>query len=336
MKKLIYLIAVLPLLLANACAKEDTSTENVQPIISKRVALNVGVDGLGDSNLTTKASSASANETTVASLQIFVFKTDGSLDAYGTGTSSSLSLSVTTGTRDIYAIVNAPSLNTIRTKSALLDATSNLTDNLTNFVMTGAKLAQPISAASSISIAVSRLVARLAISKITNKMASVQYQSDAFVVTKIYVINVAGANNYGVTSLGSTWYNQMKYVSGAADAILYDAVTSGTIAYNASLSSAHYFYVYPNSTATDTQSTTWGPRFTRLVVEATLGGKTYYYPISIPSIQQNKTYTVSELTITRPGSDSPDIPVSSATCTFSVTVTDWAAASGTGTGAISI
>ncbi len=336
MKKSIYLIAVLTLLLANACSKDDTSQEIVPPFNTKRVALNVGLDGLGNYNLTTKALSASANEITVASLQIFVFKTDGSLDAYGTGTTSSLSLSATTGSRDIYAIVNAPNLNTIRTKSALLAATSNLTDDLTNFVMTGSKLAQPISAATSISIAVNRLVARVSIDKITNRMTSPQYQSDAFVVTKVYVINVAGANNYGITSLGSTWFNQMKYVSGAANAILYDAVTSGSIAYNASLSASHYFYVYPNNTATDTQSIIWSPRFTRLVVEATLGGKTYYYPISIPSIQPNKTYTVSELTITRPGSDSPDIPVSSATCTFSIAVTDWTAATGTGTGSISI
>jgi hypothetical protein len=59
-----------------------------------------------------------------------------------------------------------------------------------------------------------------------------------------------------------------------------------------------------------------------LVIEATLDGTTYYYPVSIPIIQSNKTYTISELKITVPGSLSPDIPVSKQAVKGTITIAD--------------
>ena len=62
---------------------------------------------------------------------------------------------------------------------------------------------------------------------------------------------------------------------------------------------------------------------TKLVVEASLDGHTCYYTISLPGLQSNKTYTISSLKITRPGSDNPDEEITSGECPFSIEVEDW-------------
>ena len=63
---------------------------------------------------------------------------------------------------------------------------------------------------------------------------------------------------------------------------------------------------------------------TKLVVEAETGGETCWYPIVLPYTQPNWAYTVNRISLTRRGSDDPDLPVWSAQCSFTVTVTDWA------------
>jgi len=90
-----------------------------------------------------------------------------------------------------------------------------------------------------------------------------------------------------------------------------------------------YFYCYPNSSEANTgsENMTEADFTTKLVIETelTLEGKTstFYYPISIPYIQPNYAYTVNSLTIKRLGSTDPFHPVSTAECTFKVTVQDW-------------
>jgi hypothetical protein len=89
-------------------------------------------------------------------------------------------------------------------------------------------------------------------------------------------------------------------------------VASGVIAAGSSYTNEHYFYCYPNLTDTKT----------RLVVEAVVGGYTYYYPVTLDAVDANTSYDYN-LTITRLGSDSPDVPVEEGTVTFTVTVKDW-------------
>ena len=106
------------------------------------------------------------------------------------------------------------------------------------------------------------------------------------------------------------------------DALLYKSINS-SLTSSSTLQNEEYFYVYPNPTASDNSDETFSPRFTRLVVEATLGGTKYYYPISLPNLERNKTYTVSSLMITRPGSDNPDKEITSAECPFNIVVENW-------------
>ena len=62
---------------------------------------------------------------------------------------------------------------------------------------------------------------------------------------------------------------------------------------------------------------------TRLVVEAELDGKLYYYPVTFKDgIASNMTYDV-KIKITRLGSSSPDLPVDSVSAGFTVEVQPW-------------
>lgn len=150
----------------------------------------------------TKAGIVAENEKKVNNVQIFVFRKDGELDAYASSeTSSGIKISCTTGDKDIVAIVNAPDLKSYSTKADLLTAKSLLADNsLENFVMTGEKTDQPISAEEVVTIEVKRLVARVAVNKITPNFTSPAYRDMEFKVVRIYAVNVVGDLCYSGSS----------------------------------------------------------------------------------------------------------------------------------------
>ena len=272
----------------------------------------------------TKASLSEDNEKKVDDVQILVFRKDGELDAYAKSSATeNIKISCTTGAKDIFALANAPDLSSVSKLSEYNDMKSSLSDNsLDHFVMTG-KVSMELGASSSVSIPVKRIVSRISIDKVAANFTSAAYKAKEFKVTGIYVVNVAGDINYKGDSEPTIWYNKMKHETSAVDNLLYEKIQDGTVTAAAPYSRTSCFYVYPNGTAEDSQAEAFSARHTRLVVETTLGGITYYYPVTIPQIESNKTYSVKALTVTRPGSLSPDIPVSSAECTFSISVSDW-------------
>lgn len=91
------------------------------------------------------------------------------------------------------------------------------------------------------------------------------------------------------------------------------------------------FYVYPNPAVPASDDHT-RDNTTKVVAEVLFympngyngtDVKRYYYPISIPYTQPNYHYNIESLTIKRPGSKDPSLPVTKAECTFNITVTDW-------------
>lgn len=318
--KIILFVSILPIFIS-ACGKEDSDSVSRISMEGKKATITV------DAKALTKTASCSL-DSQVNSLQVFVFHPGGSLDAYASGSTSPLFLTCTCGPMEIYALANAPRPANIFSRAAvLLDSPTYLYDNgIGNLVMVGSTN-QTITSSSSVHIPLQRIAARLAILKITNRFSQTEYQSKALNINRIYVINVAGENNYGMTAnepeTGMAWCNKMAYSSSTVNSLVCDDSIENTLSYGSSYSYPHYFYVYPNANASDSQSAIWSARFTRLVIEATIDGVTCYYPISIPNIESNKAYTISELIITNPGSYSPDIPVSSFSCSYSVTVGPW-------------
>ncbi len=89
-------------------------------------------------------------------------------------------------------------------------------------------------------------------------------------------------------------------------------------------------YAYPNENicnadGTDIPSADADAKHvdTRLVVEATVGVKKYFYSITMPQMDSNKSYEIENLTITRTGSEDPNLPTVFYDGEFSITVNDW-------------
>ena len=309
MKKSIFVFAAALVALV-ACNKNEVTPMGPQnqPETLEPCELTVGICG----SMTKATAVTKDNEAKVNDLQVFVFRGD-ELDAYASvDNAMELTLSCTAGEREVYALVNAPEYSSVSSKTALLAKVSELSANsLTNFEMVGSK-SVTLPQASTVSIDVNRIASRVVLKKVTRNFTSAALQSLDFTVDAIYLINVAGNTSYDLTAVPGEWYNVAKYNSELAS-LLHDAVGS-KIANGASHDTVHSFYSYPNDAASKT---------TRLVIETTLGTTKYYYPINLPAMESNKSYEIAEVTITRPGSDDPDVPVSFADATFSINVIDW-------------
>lgn len=317
MKKKLYLFAALAALSLLACSRLETPSK-AKPE-GELVELTVSVPGAS----LTKASS-DAGEAAVGKLQVFVFRSDGALEATSSANASSVTMSTTTGSKTVAALVNAPSVS-VTTLSGLEAEVSDLSDNgLGAFVMYGSE-EKEITGDASVNVTVTRLVAKIQIQKITNAITQSEYASKTMTIDEIFVLNAAGDALYTRASYVPTkWYNfKDPETSGACDALLRETLTGKTLANSASLTENHTFYCYANPTATDTTEDNTSARFTRLVVKASVDGKTSYYPMSIADIEANHKYIITELTITRLGSDDPDTPITTEDATFTVTVADW-------------
>ena len=326
MKKIALFAAVAATLCTVACNKEiagqagnDVKANEAQQ--EQRYDLKVNVRS-GDLVQTKSTTITAANEIAVNNLQVFVFRGDA-LDAYvSVNDDDELTVSCTGGERQVYALVNCPDLSAVSTKTALLATTSNLYDNSgTNFQMIGHQDEVDLPDDSPVTIDVHRIAARVVIKKISRAFTVSALASKSFRIDQIFLINVAGDINFGETEAPTVWYNKWMYTSEQA-AFTYDA-PSASLANNASYSTVHSFYAYPNPTVGDSDSSTWSARHTRLVVKATLGSDVYYYPITLPVLESNKSYEIEELILTRPGSDHPDKPVTFEDCTFNINVVGW-------------
>jgi hypothetical protein len=119
-------------------------------------------------------------------------------------------LSCTAGEREVYALVNAPDYSSVPGKAALLAKVSELSANsLTNFEMVGSK-SVTLPQASSVSVDVNRIAARVVIKQITRKFSSAALQALDFSVDAIYLINVAGNTSNDLTAAPAAWYNVAK------------------------------------------------------------------------------------------------------------------------------
>jgi len=342
MKKIAYILALA--LAAVSCSK-GRNPSMTEP--AEKVNLSVGVIAPGTrvTGITAQTGrNDSSDEAKVNTLQVFVFNGDV-LDGYGTSSGSmEAAVSCTAGSRDIYAVINAPaSLNAITSKTALLSAVSNLTESAANFEMIGNKT-ETLQADGKVTVPVSRLAARLVIRKITNDIGNTAQAND-FKLESIYITNATGDVDYGKSSGYSpvTWFNRRGYEPDHnLGAFTYDAIPSAQqkIAKGASHNKAHYFYSMPNGFAGKvglaSGETAFTPRAVRMVIRVRIAGTLYNYPILFPALESNKSYEIDEVTITRAGNmddghhdpDDPDDndeekPIVGFEQGFKITVNDW-------------
>lgn len=306
-------------MLMAACAKTEIEPVDMLSGGTEKIGVTFSVEAPS-----TRAKVSSDTDKSVQSIQVFVFL-GNNLDVYGSNTGSSLTVQCTQGKRDIYVLANAPALDKITTKDALLATASNLSNSsvkaCNSFEMIGSSSENLSLENSDITIPVRHLTSRVVVSSVKKQFKSAALEALEFKIVNMYLVNVAGDCTYGGGTTPTLWYNKLADCGDIPE--MTKDIVNAVVSPSSPYSVTHTFYAYPNPTQDDSDSNTWSPRYTRLVIETQLGGETFYYPISLPKIESNKSYNISEIKITRPGSKNPDQPVSYFDCSFTVTVEPW-------------
>ena len=295
----------------------------------------------------TKSVSAQTQEqdNTINTLDVLIFR-DGDasaadyqkLDTYKRfegDALADLTLSTTTGAKLICVIANS-NISTyagITNLQAFRALTSTLADEtLADFTMYG-EAKQTLGVTSSVSILLTRMISRVAVTSIKTKFDGTPYAGMTLSNCKLFLINVHGEKLiYNGNSLetplilnnGSLVGEDVNSTEEAG--LLMDNITE--VITGEAYSTAHYLYCYSNETDDITSST-------KLVLQADLDGITYYYPIPVNQagygytgsnshygIRRNTAYSYS-ITVTRPGSLDPDTPVVPGMLELSIEIADW-------------
>ena len=296
-----------------SCNRETAPSEDGQP-----VRIHVSIAGTG----TTRATGVTAaSETHVSNLQLFVFNGDKLEDYVDAGSATSVQLTATSGSRTLWAIVNAAPITGISKPSDLSGKTSLLSDNAPDALVMAGSVTQNLQDNASITIPVTRIVAKVAVNKISTDFQNA-LASETLTIDGIYLINVAGDNDYAGSKTPSQWFNKLGHTDSGVNALLYDSV-SKTVRNGSPYQTAHTFYPYPNPTTTTSHEGTWSTRHTMLVVEVTLQGQKGYYPIEMPVLERNKTYIIEELILKHRPGDKPYQPIETGDASVTITVQPW-------------
>lgn len=264
------------------------------------------------------------NERRIESLQVMVFDSNGNSEGYARSAGSTLTINMTCGrSKQFRAAVNCTAdLSSVSTLGQWEATAVRLGDCTGNRLAMAGGTSMDILEDTDVTINVSRLMSKVSINSITRRFESPALASKTFIIKGIYLINAAGDTNFG-SGMPTVWLNKSALAGGDADALLCDGSLNAALADGASYNTPHSFYCCPNPTTTDTQGGSWSARHTRLVVEAQLDGATMYYPITLPVLKANHTYTVSGLTITGKGCSSPDSIAERSSHSAILTIEDW-------------
>ena len=303
------------------------------------------------------AAQTEANERMIRNVQIFVFRAGGGADdgnleisassgfdgelEVSSGSYSGISVKCTTGEREIWAVVNdvrdrTTGADAVATKGDLMALTHELTDERREkLFMVGGVTRTLREGVEDVEIPVRRLVAAVILESVKNDFISPAYQkSETFRVEGCYLINVPGRISFEGNGTPSAlpeedWYARM----GAETAtprgdLIYDRLeTPKIVNFGSSDTTPHTFYTLPNDCAVS-EDASWSPRATLLVLEASIYNGhdwvKYYYPVALAGgVASNRQYRVN-LTVRRPGSLDPNIPVKFDDVTSVIQVSDWA------------
>ncbi|MBO4743235.1 MAG: hypothetical protein J5533_06330 [Bacteroidales bacterium] len=338
MKKTLIIAAIAGAAMISACS-QDISPE---PKKQEPVTLKVDIGLPGTKAILAAGSTADLNANTV---QVFVFNSDGTLDNSSgvTPFGDAINLSVIPGNKTVWALVNAPAVSGIETETGLRTSRTLLSDNtLSSLVMSGSKAVE-VSGNGSVTVTVKHVAAKVVLDKVTRSFTNPYYSGIPMTIKRIYMSNVAADCDYQASGYQPTLWNCQMGVLGENPqdaALLLDDNLNISLSEGTSYETAHTFYVYPNPTTEDNDDLdAWSPRMTRLVLECVYNGRTCYYPITIPgpayaeaggtttTIDRNKVYHISGLTLKRPGSTSSEQPgpevSSNVDCTFDISVSEW-------------
>lgn len=322
MKKMIWSAAVLAAMLLS-CEMAEVDDVNVG---NKETACLEVKMATGE----TKVSGEGGDEEkAVSSYQVLVFdRTDRLLEAYATPAPTALSVNIrcTTGPKEVVVLANAPDVSSIVSYDSFLKTKSLLSDNAAGaLVMEGHASPELSVSGNSVTVDVRRMVSKVVLDKVMVDFETDAYDKMDFILKEVYLTNVAGDKSYlSETADPASWYNKIVRTPDAkVDAMVYENLGEVNLKDTKQYTVKHHFYCYPNPYTQDTFSpVAWSPRPTRLVLVAELGGKTCYYPVSLPELKQNLRYYVT-LNIIRPGASSPEQDMEKYPATININIVEW-------------
>ena len=195
----------------------------------------------------------------------------------------------------------------------------SLADNAPGqLLMYGERTFIPVAGMSEVDLHVKRLVVKLKIQGISVDFSSCpEWTGKTLLLKHLYVTNAYMTSTFGedplsVSPARSAWYNTLGWhgaanASATVDALLSDRNINASIDETHPYTTSHCFYFFPNPVEEDSFRTDiWSPRHTRLVIEASIDGNTYYYPIDIPPVNRNCVCLASNVVIHGPGWSHPE------------------------------
>ena len=280
-----------------------------------RVSLMVSAAQPGNG---TKSLSA-RDENSIRNITVYVFDTDGSVNAveYGEGKSTILKVRPLPK-QHVRVLVNTTApMDGFESMAELEKAVLRLSDQKEILSMFGSEDNVDLSKADNLQISVRRHAAKVQIHSISN------CTGQDFTIRSVFLINVpVSASCMNPVTPPGEWTNRMRDEKDSAYSELLrddvDIILDNGRFYNYT----HTFYCFPNDTDEDIHNGTWSPRHTRLVVETQMNGRIFYYPMPLDNVKSTTEYIIRELEISRDGTLSPDDDdVSKIRFTF--TVDDW-------------
>lgn len=259
-------------------------------------------------------------EDAVENLQVFVFGKNGEIQSSGMAEGSSLSMTCTTGDKDIAVVVNTSPIADVYDYDGFMEFMADFDDNAPGrFVMTG-RSSEYLDASGTIEIPVSRRVAKVILSSVTRSFTLEQHKNLDFELMSVFMTNTPYAcglfQEMQSDNLINEGVSDMNAIMEASGELLYDDLGDLPIEQGETADVGNFLYCYPNFC----EGGLVPPPY--LIVQARLGDGVYYYSVELPKMQCNKCYNVS-LTVTMPGSLTPDFPVKKEDASFSVIVSDW-------------
>lgn len=332
MKKVFIAMAAIAAM-ASSCTKEEIAKEEI-PLQESEVHISFVNDV--QTRATGQGHGVHDDDNSINSLEIFIFRVneggadDGLLDGYKKLTEdelknlSNISMKTTTGKKVIYAIANSHNTDwpdgISREKVEQMMAYLHKED-VKNFIMFAAneKTLQP---ETTVNMVLVRMVSRVTLNSVQVSFAGTPLEGTPLQNVKAYLTNVQAQKRL-LDGSGTDLkvVNSKKYVAEDMAGIkmqgmLYDEL-AGSIS-ETTHTTPHYFYCYENNRGTETDDN----RFTRLVIEGTLDGVTYYYPVAIKNLRRNSCYSI-DVKIYRPGSLDPDKDVEYGALDLKLEVLDW-------------
>ena len=132
------------------------------------------------------------DENAVDDVQILLFGSDGKLETYAREDGSELSMKCTLGPKSIYAFVNMPSLENIRTETEVAGIVFSLEHTTASHLPMQGVVRQSVSTSGNLNILVQRMVCKISIREILTAFPEA-YTDARLEIDKIYLTNAVSA-----------------------------------------------------------------------------------------------------------------------------------------------